>query len=90
VDQHDVEGLNSPQEIREYFLNLMQLSVFEIVWFSHKHGQLPDDYFQSWVNRMKALAREGSFQRMLRRPAMKILHDEFERYIAELAAPAPR
>ena len=87
VDRHDVEGLRSPQEVREYFLNLMQLSVFEIVWFSHKHGQLPDDYFESWVNRMKSLAQEDSFQAMLRRPAMKILHDDFERYIGELAAP---
>ena len=85
VDRHDVEGLRSPQEIREYFLNLMQLSVFEIVWFSHKHGQIPEDYYRSWVNRMRALSREGSFQYMLRRPAMKILHDEFERYVADLA-----
>ncbi len=93
VDKHDVEGLNSPQEIREYFLNLMQLSIFEIVWYSHQHGQLPDDYFKSWESRMKLLVREDTFQRMLDRPAMKILHDEFERYIHELTrstlSPAP-
>ncbi len=50
VYQHDVQGMSSDREIREYFMNLMQLSVFEIVWFSHKHGQLPDDYYQSWVD----------------------------------------
>src|SRR4051812_24154652 len=41
VYAHDVEHLSTDQEIREYFMNLMQLSVFEIVWFSHKNGQLP-------------------------------------------------
>jgi hypothetical protein len=44
VYKHDVEGLHNDDEIRFYFMNLMQLSVFEIVWFSHKHGHLPDDY----------------------------------------------
>src|SRR5690349_13767064 len=48
VYRHDVEHLANDREIREYFMNLMQLSVFEIVWFSHKNGQLPDDYFESW------------------------------------------
>lgn len=87
VDRHDVEGLNSPQEIREYFLNLMQLSVFEIVWYSHKHGQIPDDYYNSWLTRMKKLTEEDSFRRMVNRPAMKILHDEFEEYIKKLVPP---
>lgn len=89
VDRHDVEGLNSPQEIREYFLNLMQLSVFEIVWYSHKHGQIPDDYYNSWLTRMKKLTEEDSFRRMVNRPAMKILHDEFEEYMRKLVPPAP-
>jgi hypothetical protein len=87
VDRHDVEGLNSPQEIREYFLNLMQLSVFEIVWYSHKHGQIPDDYYNSWLTRMKKLTEEDSFRRMVNRPAMKILHDEFEEYMRKLVPP---
>jgi hypothetical protein len=86
VDRHDVEGLSSPQEIREYFLNLMQLSVFEIVWFAHKHRQLPDDYYQSWLTRMRRLADEESFRRMVNRPAMKILHDEFERFVTKLTS----
>ena len=90
VDPHDVEGLTSPQEVREYFLNLMQLSVFEIVWFSRKHGQLPEDYFESWVNRMKSLAAGSSFQKMLSRPTTKILHDDFERYIKALVTSARR
>lgn len=91
VDRHDVEGLNSPQEIREYFLNLMQLSVFEIVWYSHKHGQIPDDYYNSWLTRMKKLTEEDSFRRMVNRPAMKILHDEFEEYMRKLVPPnSPR
>src|SRR6185503_5359206 len=33
VYEHDVEHLNSDEEIREYFLNLMQLSLFEIAWY---------------------------------------------------------
>jgi len=89
VDKHDVEGLRSPQEIREYFLNLMQLSVFEIAWFSHRHGQIPDDYFQSWVRRMREIQKEDSFQRMLSKRSVKILHDEFERYVSGLGGVAP-
>src|SRR6266849_4864519 len=27
-----------PDEIRGYFYNLMQVSLFEIAWFSHQHG----------------------------------------------------
>jgi len=38
VHQHDVENLHSEREIQEYFLNLMQLSLFEIAWYAHKHG----------------------------------------------------
>src|SRR5258705_13591483 len=45
VHEHDVQYLGSDREIQEYFLNLMQLSLFEIAWYAHKHGQLPDDYF---------------------------------------------
>src|SRR6185503_14125399 len=55
VYKDDVRNLASDQEIREYFFNLMQLSVFEIVWFMHKEGQLPQDYFESWVRRMRTI-----------------------------------
>src|SRR5690349_9660915 len=34
------------QAIREYFFNLMQMSVFEVVWFGWVHGQIPEDYFR--------------------------------------------
>jgi hypothetical protein len=85
VYQHDVQGMSSDREIREYFMNLMQLSVFEIVWFSHKHGQLPDDYYQSWVERMKAIEQEESFIRMINTKSMKILHDDFQKYILDMA-----
>jgi hypothetical protein len=91
VHQHDVEHLHSEREIQEYFLNLMQLSLFEIAWFAHKHGELPDDYFESWAKRMQQISREESFRRMIGNPAMKIMHDEFDAYLRGLlrAAPAP-
>jgi hypothetical protein len=86
VYKHDVEDLNDDEEIRFYFMNLMQLSIFEIVWFAHKHGQIPDDYFESWVKRMVEIEREDSFRQMIRNPSMKILHDEFQRYITRMTA----
>lgn len=78
--------------MREYFFNLMQLSVFEIVWFSHKHGQLPADYFRSWEARMRDIASEQSFQSMMNSKSMKFMHDEFQAYITALvsAAKLPR
>ena len=81
VHSHDVEGLVSDDDIRDHFLNLMQLAVFEIIWFSHLHGQIPHDYWESWERRMKDVAAEPSFRRMLASPAMKIMHDDFEKYI---------
>lgn len=81
VYKHDVANLGSDQEIREYFMNLMQLSVFEIVWFGHRHGTIPDDYFESWARRMNSIKTEESFQKMVKNPSMKILHDDFEKYI---------
>jgi hypothetical protein len=90
VYEHDVEHLNSDEEIREYFLNLMQLSLFEIAWYSHQHGQIADDYFKSWASRMWQIGQEDSFKRMIRNPSMKILHDDFQRYVVALVnAPAP-
>ena len=89
VHAHDVEHLHSEREIQEYFLNLMQLSLFEIAWYAHEQGQLPDDYFHSWAKRMWQLGREESFRRMLESPSMKIMHDSFDAYIRALVrAPA--
>jgi hypothetical protein len=90
VSPGDVENLKSDREIQEYFLNLIQLSIFEIAWYAHKHGQLPPDYFQSWTTRMWEVAQEKSFRSMIDNPSMKIMHDEFERYIRRLiASPEP-
>ena len=90
VHAHDVEHLHSEREVREYFLNLMQLSLFEIAWYAHRQGQLPDDYFQSWEKRMAQLTREESFVRMFQSPAMKIMHDDFETYVRALVnSPSP-
>jgi hypothetical protein len=82
----DVANLHSDREIQEYFLNLMQLSLFEIAWYAHKHEQLPDDYFQSWASRMWEVAQEKSFRRMIDNPSMKIMHDEFDEYVRRLIA----
>ena len=84
VHKLDVAQLHSDREVQEYFLNLMQLSLFEIAWYAHEQGQLPEDYFESWAKRMRQLGDEESFQRMLGDPAMKIMHDGFERYLRKL------
>jgi len=89
VHVHDVEGLNSDEEIQHYFLNLMQMSVFEIVWFSHRNGQLPDDYFDSWVRRMRQINEEDSFRKAMKKGSMKIFHDDFEKYINDLTRSSP-
>ena len=90
VHQLDVAHLSSEREVQEYFLNLMQLSLFEIAWYAHTQGQLPDDYFRSWEKRMAQLTREASFRKMLESPAMKIMHDDFEAYIRSLLGYTPR
>jgi len=90
VHPADVQNLHSDREIQEYFLNLMQLSLFEIAWYAHKNGQLPDDYFASWTTRMWQVAQETSFRRMINNPAMKIMHDEFDVFVRNLVtAPMP-
>jgi hypothetical protein len=90
VSPGDVQNLKSDREIQEYFLNLIQLSIFEIAWYAHKHGQLPRDYFQSWTTRMWEVAQEDSFRNMINNPAMKIMHDEFDQYVHRLIdSPAP-
>ncbi|HEY2374989.1 MAG TPA: hypothetical protein VGH98_03350 [Gemmatimonadaceae bacterium] len=84
VHKNDVEHLHSDREIQEYFLSLMQLSLFEIAWYAHKEGQLPDDYFRSWEKRMSQLGEEDAFRDMLANPAMKIMHDDFDDYVRAL------
>ena len=84
VSPNDVENLKSDREIQEYFLNLIQLSIFEIAWYAHKHGQIPHDYFHSWVRRTWEMAQQPSFRAMLDNPAMKIMHDEFGAYVHRL------
>lgn len=89
VYRHDVQDLTSERDVREYFFNLMQLSVYEIVWFSYREGQLPDDYYRSWEIRMREIAAEPTFRKMMRNPAMKIMHDDFQRYIERLVSQVP-
>jgi hypothetical protein len=90
VYRHDMDGMENETDVRYYFFNLMQLSVFEIVWFSHRAEQIPDDYYESWLRRIKDIAHEETFQKMVKSPSMKILHDEFQRFITDLAAEAAR
>jgi hypothetical protein len=84
VYKDDVAHLHSDREIQAYYLSLMQLSVFELAWYAHKEGQLPDDYFRSWEKRVSELGGEDSFQAMLANPAMKIMHDDFDAYVRTL------
>ena len=84
VDREDSEMFSSPDEVREYYMNLIQLSLFEIAWFSHRHKQIPDDYFASWTNRMYSLVHSESFKKMFNSPSMKIMHDDFQRHVARL------
>ncbi|MBI2759966.1 MAG: hypothetical protein HYX51_00880 [Chloroflexi bacterium] len=88
VYRHDVSFAKDEREVREYFFNLMQISVFEIVWFGNRLGQVPDDYFLSWEARMREITLEPSFQRMMQAPSMKIMHDDFQRYLIRLCTAA--
>lgn len=80
----DAQG--SEAELREYYFELMQRSLFEIAWFSHRHRQLPDDYFRSWVTTISAVATGPTFQAMWRSSATKIMHDRFREYVEVLVA----
>jgi hypothetical protein len=84
VHKHDVAHLHNDAEIRAYYINLMQLSLFEIAWYAHRQGQLPHDYFRSWEVRMKQLGDEESFRAMVNNPSMKIFHDDFDSYVRDL------
>ena len=90
VSPGDVENLRNDREIQEYFLNLIQLSLFEIVWYANKQGQLPPDYYDSWTTRMWTIAQEKSFRSMIDNPAVKIMHDDFGNFIKRLVdSPSP-
>lgn len=86
VYRHDVEFASSSREVREYFFNLMQLSVFEIVWFGRRNGQIPEDYYNSWDARMREIASEPSFRAMMQTRSMKIMHDDFQHYMNHVVA----
>jgi hypothetical protein len=82
----DAVQAGTQQQVRDYFYELMQLSLFEIAWFSHERGQLPDDYFRSWVGSMSAMATRPTFQAMWRSGSTKIMHDRFREYVEALVA----
>ena len=84
ASEQDAKHLQTEQDVRVYYVNLMQLSLFEIAWYSHKHGQLQDDYFHSWQTRIWDVARERSFRAMVDTPSMKIMHDEFAVFLRAL------
>jgi hypothetical protein len=86
VYKHDVETGATDEDIRFYFFNLMQLSIFEIVWFSYKQEQIPEEYFLSWERRMKQVAEEETFHKMFDSPRMKFLHDDFQAYMKGLVS----
>ncbi len=86
------DGLPLPEReraIRMYFFNLMQLSVFEVVWFGWKKGQIPDDYFRSWERRMQDVVSERSFRTMWNSPSMKFMHDAFYDYMKQTMDAVP-
>ena len=62
----------------------MQLSLFEIAWFSHQEGQLPDDYFASWADQISEISTRPAFQAMWCSDRTKILHEGFRQYMEQL------
>lgn len=77
------------KEVRGYCYSLMQLSLFEIAWFSHRHGQLTDDYFASWEVSMVSIAKIPAFRAMWQSDRTKILHDGFRKYMETLMQERP-
>jgi len=77
------------EEMRAYYYNLIQLSVFEIAWNSHRHGQLADDYFASWKVSMASIAKRPAFRAMWQSDQTKILHDDFRKYMETLMQEKP-
>jgi hypothetical protein len=84
ASQEDTKHLPTEFDVQVYYVNLMQLSLFEIAWYAHRHGQLPQDYFNSWKVRIWDVAQEPAFRAMLENPAMKIMHDEFALFVRHL------
>ena len=74
----------SAEEIRGFYYNLMQLSLFEIAWFSHEHGQLEDGYFNSWVAMISEMAKRPSFRSMWDSNTTKIMDERFRQYVDNL------
>jgi hypothetical protein len=74
----------NPEETRGFFYNLMQLSLFEIAWFSREEGQLPDDYFASWADQISEISTRPAFQAMWHSDRAKILHEGFREYMERL------
>ena len=70
-----------PDDIRGEYYNLMQLSLFEIAWFTHQRGQLTDDYFDSWVANMEEVVQRPAFRTMWQSEREKILHSGFRDYM---------
>src|SRR5262249_30762577 len=79
-----VAPATTPDETRGTFYNLMQVSLFEIAWFSHERGQLPDDYFASWVENMVGVTRRSAFRAMWEGDGTKILHAGSRHYMETL------
>ena len=71
----------TPENMRSYYYNLMQLSLFEIAWFSHLNSQLTGDYFNSWVTYMAEVAQRPAFRAMWQSHRAKIIHDGFRQYM---------
>jgi hypothetical protein len=76
----------SADDIRGDFYNLMQVSLFEIAWFSHRHGQLTEDYFRTWAGYMVTVAQRPAFRDMWKMDRTKILHDRFREYMESVLA----
>jgi len=72
------------EEMRRYYYALMQMSMFEIAWYTHKKGQLTDDYFASWETAMSSIAKYPAFRAMWQSDRAKILHDGFRQYVDRL------
>lgn len=77
------------EEMRRYYYSLIQLSVFEIAWYSHKYGQLTDDYFASWEVNMSSIAKRPEFRAMWQSDRTKIVHDGFRKYMDTLMQERP-
>src|SRR5215470_15155884 len=74
----------APDEVRSNYYNLMQVSLFEIAWFSHQHGQLPHNYFASWMENMAVVTRRSAFRAMWEGDGTKIMHEGFRHYMDTL------